>query len=42
MGGADPKGYLEEIAPWVDLLAANGIYSSPALRALVLDRAGEG
>lgn len=39
---AKKKGYLEEIAPLVDLLAENRLYSSPALRALVLDRAGEG
>lgn len=38
---AKKKGYLEEVAPLVDLLAENSIYSSPALRALVLERAGE-
>ncbi len=39
---AKKNGYLEEVAPLVDLLAENSIYSSPALRTLVLERAGEG
>ena len=38
---AKKVGLLSEIAPLVDALGENRLYSSPQLRALVLDRAGE-
>ena len=38
---AKKRGLLSEIRPLVDLLAENRLYASPALRALVLERAGE-
>jgi len=38
---AKKVGLVTEIAPLVDALGDNRLYSSPQLRALVLERAGE-
>lgn len=38
---AKRRGFLDEIAPLVELLGENRLYSSPQLRELVLERAGE-